>query len=358
MQAVPQHKPIYIADAAAVNEDNLRAFAAHHLSFISRLPSTYNLCDSLKEAAWHKPAAWQEVGVLAEDADGSSYRLQAFRRELYGQTYRFLVVRSTSLEAIKARKLEDVIAREQAKWSKAAETASKPTYACRKDAERAAAAFEQAHADGLHTVQTTVIEEIQQAKRSGRGRPRKDDPAPEGRTVYRLSVEITSPSEEARTNFLHRESAFVLVTDIRDDQRLPDIQVLRLYKEQHEVEGRFRFLKSPYFVGPMFLHSPKRVEAFAYVMLLALLLYSAFEHVIRTKMKNEQEPLILPGKRKSYKPTGSSVMDMFEVVLTSAVEIGGQWHRGITSRPYPERDLVLTFFGWDAGIYTQPSSNA
>jgi transposase len=53
---------------------------------------------------------------------------------------------------------------------------------------------------------------------------------------------------------------------------LPNTQVLRLYKEQHEEEGRFRFLKSPYYVGPMFLHSPRRVEAFPYVMLLALLL--------------------------------------------------------------------------------------
>lgn len=29
-------------------------------------------------------------------------------------------------------------------------------------------------------------------------------------------------------------------------------KVLRLYKEQHEAERRFRFLKSPYFVGPLF----------------------------------------------------------------------------------------------------------
>jgi len=130
-------------------------------------------------------------------------------------------------------------------------------------------------------------------------------------------------------------------------------EVLRLYKEQHEVEGRFRFLKSPYFVGPLFLHSPRRVEAFAYVMLLALLLYSAFEHVIRTKMKQEQEPLILPGDRKSWKPTGSSVMDMFDTVLTSAIEVDGQIHRVITSRPYPQRDRVLAFFEWDTGIYTE-----
>jgi hypothetical protein len=74
------------------------------------------------------------------------------------------------------------------------------------------------------------VEEIQQAKRNKRGRPPKDDPAPEGQAVYRLSVEIVSPSEEARIHFLHRETAFVLLTDIRDDQRLTDTQVLRLYR--------------------------------------------------------------------------------------------------------------------------------
>ncbi len=357
-EAVPQHKPIYIADAAAVNEDNLRAFDEQRVSFISRLPSTYKLCEYVKEAAWHKPDAWQDIGVLAEDADGSSYRLQAFRRELHGRTYRFLVVHSTSLEALKRRKWDDVVAREYAKWSKDAQRAGRTAFACRKDAERAAEAFEKAHRSGLHTVQTAIAEESQAAKRTGRGRPPKEAPAPPSQTVYRLHLTIVAPSAEAQAHFLHQEASFVLLTDIRDDQRLPDAQVLRLYKEQHEVEGRFRFLKSPYFVGPVYLHTPRRVEAFAYVMLLALLLYSAFEHVIRTKMKHEQEPLILPGDRKSWKPTGSSVMDLFEAVLTSAVEIGGQVHRGISSRPNPQLARVLGFLGWDAGIYTESASKA
>ncbi|MFC5404860.1 hypothetical protein [Cohnella soli] len=224
-QSVPDHKPIYIADAAAVNEDNLCAFDELHLSFVSRLPSTYNLCESLKEAAWQKPQACQDIGVIAEGPDGSSNRLQAFRRELYGRIYRFLVVRSTGLEALKARKLEDVMTREHAKWSKAAEQASRAVYACRKDAQRAAKAFEKMHQGGLHTVQTVITEESQQAKRAGRGRPSKDAPEPPSQTVYRLHIEIVAPNEEALAHFRHQESAFVLLTDIRDDQRLPDAQV-------------------------------------------------------------------------------------------------------------------------------------
>lgn len=123
-----------------------------------------------------------------------------------------------------------------------------------------------------------IAEESQQVKRTGRARPRKEEPAPPSQTVYRLCIKIDVPSEEALSHWWHQESAFVLLTDICDH----DAQVLKLYKEQHEVGG----LKSPYFVGPVFLHSPCRVKAFAYVMLLALLLYSAFEHVIRTKISS------------------------------------------------------------------------
>lgn len=60
-----------------------------------------------------------------------------------------------------------------------------------------------------------------------------------------------------------------------------DEHVLRLYKGQAEVEGRFRYLKSPYHVGPVLLQRPNRVKAFGYLMLLSLLLYSVCEFVLR-----------------------------------------------------------------------------
>jgi transposase len=71
------------------------------------------------------------------------------------------------------------------------------------------------------------------------------------------------------------------------------------------VEQRFRFLKSPYFVGPR----PKRVQAFSWVMLLVLLVYSYLQQALRVAMKKEEEPLILPGKRKSHQPTGVAILE-------------------------------------------------
>lgn len=47
-------------------------------------------------------------------------------------------------------------------------------------------------------------------------------------------------------------------------------------------------------------------------MLMAMILYATFEYRIRMKMAEQTEPLVLPGKRKSMRPTWLSVLEMFD----------------------------------------------
>lgn len=205
----------------------------------------------------------------------------------------------------------------------------------KEDASAAAEAFVRTHKRVMHRLQTSLEPVETREKRSRRGRPRKDEAVPDVVTQYRVAIEILPPIDETLEAWRQREATFVLMTDIRDEQRLPDEAVLRLYKEQGEVEGRFRHLKSPYHVGPIFLHRPERVHAFGYVMLLSLLLYSVFEYIIREKMAKETEPLILSGGRKSFRPTGNSLLDMFDDIFTAHVMVNGEWHR-LKTKP---RDL-------------------
>jgi len=135
----------------------------------------------------------------------------------------------------------------------------------------------------MHTIQTSIESVQTQEKYARRGRPRKDEAAPAMKTEYRVIVEVVKPTNEALQAWREQESTFVLMTDIRDDQSLSDRMVLRLYKDQNEVDCRFRYLKSPYHVGPIFLQRPSRVKAFGYLMLMSLLLYSAFEYSTRTE---------------------------------------------------------------------------
>ena len=344
---------LYVADSAVVTEENLNLLGEEKIHFVSRLPSTFKLCQELKRAAWEKEKAWQEVGRIASVEGASTYKLQSFRRELYGRTYRFIAVRSTGLAKQKEHKLEDVLKREKAALEKAVEKAQKVTYNCTEDAQVAAKALVHQHRKVLHRLQTAVDTEQVQEKRARRGRPRKDEPAPEVRTVYRLKVEVVSPDEEVLQSWREREGTFVLMTDIRDDQRVADERVLRLYKDQMEVENRFRHLKSPYHVGPVFLQKPSRVKSFGYVMLLSLLMYTAFEYILREQMAKETEPLILPGKRKSFRPTGISVLEMFDEMTTVWMASGDGWQR-MTARPHdPQIERILAFFGLDLNIYSE-----
>ena len=187
-----RQKAVYIADSAAVTEDNLELFASEQVHFISRLPSTYKLCESLKLAAWEGDS-WTDALRIGTASDSATYKLRAFRRELYGRTYRFIVVRSSSLDARKEHKLQDVLERERKSLTKDVERASKVAYSCMEDASAAAELFEKAHTDKrkqiLHSLRVSVSSEKVQEKRR-QGRPRKDEPAPATRTLS-TSIEIS-----------------------------------------------------------------------------------------------------------------------------------------------------------------------
>ncbi len=61
--------------------------------------------------------------------------------------------------------------------------------------------------------------------------------------------------------------------------------MLKAYKGQQTVENRFRFLKNLFFFGRVFLSKPHRVEAFACVMKISVMVYSLFEYLIRKTWK-------------------------------------------------------------------------
>lgn len=50
-------------------------------------------------------------------------------------------------------------------------------------------------------------------------------------------------------------------------------ELLQIYKGQSAVEVLFRAEKSEYEIAPLFLQREDRIESFAYVFMLALLVY-------------------------------------------------------------------------------------
>ncbi len=69
---------------------------------------------------------------------------------------------------------------------------------------------------------------------------------------------------------MDRLSCFVPITNL--DQSCTAHDLLNQHKAQSKIETSLKFLKDPIFVGPVFLKKPSRVQALAYVLLIALLI--------------------------------------------------------------------------------------
>lgn len=335
---------IFVGDAALVNEDNLNAMReGSGLQFISRLPETFKIVAELKEQARH--GRWRPIGPLSEQHDAAVYRSQSYVRELYGHPYRFIVVHSTSLDSRKEKTLTR-------RWQKAQEelehdvsALAKQSFACQADAEKAIVDFIKKQKAPFFLTGSVVVE--QTTKHARRGRPAKDA-TPIIEEKYFAHVEVLGPDQDRMKQEKEDASTFILITSLLDEHQYADEEVLREYKEQASVEKRFRFLKSPFLVGPIYLKNKSRVEALAYVFLFALLVATHIEIRVREALKKEGALLQHPDKRKIASPTAAMLLELLASIRV--VRVGDQ--RAIAKPVGPHVKRILELAGFDETIYT------
>lgn len=89
-------------------------------------------------------------------------------------------------------------------------------------------------------------------------------------------------------------------------------EILATYKSQQSVERGFRFLKSPDFlVSSFFLKKPERIESLLMVMTLCLLVYSAVEHKVREKLRENGEYFLNQKRKPAQNPTARWIFFCF-----------------------------------------------
>lgn len=114
---------------------------------------------------------------------------------------------------------------------------------------------------------------------------------------------------------------FILITNELNEENLSNKELLMKYKDQNSVESTFKMLKSPSYVDTIFLNKPERIEAFRYVMILAILLMNLIERWICENLKSESEEITLIGRRKTFSPTATALFKVFEKVKVVAIPL-------------------------------------
>lgn len=191
-------------------------------------------------------------------------------------------------------------------------------FACAEDALKASTAFIQKAEAGGYSIEFHLEERVER-NYGKRGKPKKDASCLE-KVSYHVSHTISERDPMICKYDLFKESTFVLITSLLDEVKYTDAAILAEYKEQNSIEQAFRFLKSPVYLGLVFLKKPERVEALGYVFILVLLVATYLEHRVRKSLEERGEYLPQPGGQKAYRPTLKTILEVINTVFVMSFD--------------------------------------
>ena len=306
---------IYIADSAMVTEANLEMVGKNH--FITRLPFNYKEADRAVSEAVNRNM-WVDIGTLAGERPTAArpvaqYRATEVRINLYGKSYRGVVVHSSAHDKRRQKKIERQIKHSHSILSRLVKKQENIRYACLADAQMAAEHLS-GKATDYHSIEVSIENTICYAK----GRPPKNGE----RNIDSINFSLKATLTENKINIgIKKEEAgcFILLTNvpIKDHEQALDAKaLLEAYKDQHGIERNFSFLKDPLIVNDIFLKKPERVEVLGMILLISLLVWNLIEHDLREHVKKSGFPL--PGweEKKTYAPTSFMMSKKFTGIQT------------------------------------------
>jgi transposase len=222
---------VYVADAAFVTQDNLDA-CQDRTWFLTRLPATYNECSRIVRQAVASDR-WIDIGPLAEDRDRPKRPVARYRAydgvvELYGKTYRAIVVHSSAHDKRRHKRIDRLLKQERKQLEADCKQATAAPYYCRADARAAGEKLIRKSEGSYHRLEINV----QKEPKYGRGRPAAGKPRPVQRYEYRLTATLSETADKVGP--LREEAGcFVLLTNLLDRQEeWPAQELLSLYKSQ------------------------------------------------------------------------------------------------------------------------------
>ena len=282
-----------IGDSALYVEETIQSLHADGQFFITRVPQKIKAVKML---------------IKSQDELNFEYFTEGYQGCWYEANYgdvqqKWLIVQS---EAAKNRELKTFnkrVHQSTEKSLKSFQKLSRELYTCEADATKALVKWKKQQK--YINVENESIEIVY--KHSQPGRPRQDEI---GIAHYKITGDLASNlfviTEERKSLGI-----FVLASNDCSDE-LSMEKMLGEYKSQQKVEKGFRFLKSPDFlVSSIYIKKPERVEALLMVMTCCLMIYAALEHLIRTKLK-EQDAYFPDMKNKdTQNPTARWVFQCF-----------------------------------------------
>ncbi|MBO9497020.1 IS1634 family transposase [Thalassotalea sp. G20_0] len=293
-----------VADAAMYVAETLQLPDEQKQLFISRVPLNIN---DAKELVGKAPAMSLEPVEGYEDY--YSTEVPSCYGEVQQRWFLFLnKKRRLSEQKTLTRKMQ----KQSLKEARDLEKLGKKVFLCRDDALKAFTLWQK---QSKLCQSATELEVTGKPCYLGKGRPSTDSKP--DHFEYFVQAECFVPCER-RENAQASLGCFIPGTNELDQNCMNATELLSTYKSQQQVEGGFRFLKSPDFlVSSLYLKKAERIEALLMVMTLCLMVYAAIQHRIRHELKKQSRVFSNQKKKPCQNPTARWVFFCFQGIYPS-----------------------------------------
>ena len=310
---------IYIADCKLCSHENLKHIHDNGGKFITIMPKNRKEVKAFYEYLRDHGLEWGPVQLVTESRKkGEFTEYKIHEQEPTEEGYRLLWVHSSAKELQDRGRREAAIGKAMKKLEALAGKLNKYKL---KTEDQIKAAIKTACKGRLELFNIKLNKE----KKVVRTQTTPGRPGPN--TVYK-EEEITLFKLEyaVNTDAVDRESRTDGIFPLITNSMLKGNEVLQKYKNQPYLEKRMYTAKSILKIAPVFLDSPKRIEAMLFLYFVALMIVGLIERNIRKNMqmqKIEKLP-ILPTGIKTKTPTWNNIEYFFRNVHLSIVLRNGE----------------------------------
>ena len=282
-------RPIGIYDAAASNTEMFDKAVSLEMPTIIRLSDRFKVTVEHINKAWDQDN-WLEVGTCASNPDSkknaSIYKISSFDVPLGISDWRLIVVHSSELEKLKIATAKRNMPKNKIKIEKLCVKLSKTKFISQEEVQAAGQLFTTKN----FTLKTPFKWEMKTEKIIKEKYLKKGKPTEKSEkiitTEYHVYIKVLDIDNDMYEQWLREESCFVLVTNV-PKERLTEESILREYKEQWIVEDKFKFLKTPVVLGPVWLQKKERISGLIFVLLLSVLTSLYICYRIDSSLKND-----------------------------------------------------------------------
>jgi transposase len=297
---------VYVADSGLYSTENMTQLNQAGVRWVSRVPAVSTAAQAIVQERLPSQEDQEQHAAWQRTPEGTRHWWSRELPDLVQGPERWIVVRTQEGEERARATLQRQAEREQTTWEKRLWHLGHQTFACQPDAAAALAKTCQ-RLPAWFTVQSHVTS---QPTYAARGRPRHD--AVPTALVWQIQATLTRDPVALEREGLRR-AAFIIGTNLLDQQAWPDEAVIALYREQSVVERGFAFLKDPLFLASsVFVKKPERIMALAFVMTLCLLVYKLAEVRVRQQLAATGQTVPDQVRKPTARPTLRWLFQCFE----------------------------------------------